>query len=94
MLRNVFYEGAFRTASRGRGPTMVPHKRFGVPVLSKQLCPCWLSYVSASSGVFATKSLSKTSLTLKSFGIATKWNLKKCDLALLASPASASCWSV
>ncbi|PMH33191.1 replication initiation factor family protein, partial [Vibrio cyclitrophicus] len=22
-----FYEGAFRTASRGRGPTMVPHKR-------------------------------------------------------------------
>lgn len=86
---NCFYDGAFRTASRGRGPTMVPHKRisqFGeifeeaTIVGSRTSLVYWRVY---------NKKLEQKITDADVVWYRNEVELKKCDIDMLASPASA-----
>ncbi len=84
-----FYEGAFRTAPRGRGPTMVPHKRVSQ---SGELSEEAVLVGSRTSSVYwriYNKKFEQNIADPEVIWYRNEVELKKCDLSLLASPASA-----
>lgn len=84
-----FYEGAFRTANRGRGPSMVPHKRI---TESGELMEEATIVGSRSSSVYwriYNKKLEQKISDPELVWYRNEVELKKCDIDLLATPASA-----
>lgn len=84
-----FYEGAFRTAPQGRGPTMVPHKRVSQTgelseeatlVGSRKSTVYWRVY---------NKKLEQHITDPNVIWYRNEVELKKCNIDLLASPAAA-----
>lgn len=84
-----FYEGAFRTAKKGRGPTMVPHKRISQ---SGELFEEATIVGSRSSTVYwrvYNKKLEQKITDPDVIWYRNEVELKKVDIDYLASPASA-----
>ncbi|EJL7851233.1 replication initiation factor domain-containing protein [Vibrio parahaemolyticus] len=84
-----FYNGAFRTAKRGRGPSMVPHKRI---TESGELMEEATIVGSRSSTVYwriYNKKLEQKITDPEVIWYRNEVELKKCDVDMLASPASA-----
>ncbi len=84
-----FYNGAFRTANRGRGPSMVPHRRI---TESGELMEEATIVGSRSSSVYwrvYNKKLEQKITDPEVIWYRNEVELKKCDIDMLASPASA-----
>lgn len=84
-----FYEGAFRTAPKGRGPSMVPHKRI---TQNGELLEEATIVGSRSSSVYwriYNKKLEQKITDKDVVWYRNEVELKKCDIDMLAAPASA-----
>lgn len=84
-----FYEGAFRTASRGRGPTMVPHKRISETGVISEEATIVGSRTSSVYWRVYNKKLEQKIVDPEVIWYRNEVELKKCDIDMLASPASA-----
>ncbi|MGF1754500.1 replication initiation factor domain-containing protein [Vibrio makurazakiensis] len=84
-----FYEGAFRTASRGRGPTMVPHKRISQTGELSEEATLVGSRTSSVYWRIYNKKFEQKITDPEVVWYRNEVELKKCDIDLLASPASA-----
>ncbi|BAA24173.1 hypothetical protein fs1p13 [Fibrovirus fs1] len=83
-----FYEGAFRTAPRGQGPSMVPHKRITENGALMEEATIVGSRSSAIYWRIYNKKLEQKITDPDLIWYRNEVELKKCDIELLANPAA------